>query len=255
MSHLRSHSPPLCLLVLAAALPSACVLDYPVGNTPQSTATGETEPTSTPTTGGTDTATNPTQMPTGGPLMCADFLSDQDFNEMVSITITNAGDTPVWLESVGCAKLPALQITDAKGLDHYFVEGDCAAPLCDELLQGVCERGCEDCGGLPKLRLDPGARFALNWAGADAEVMQMPAECAPGEGCAGECVAARTRPAGVYDITVTAFHGCLGACECEPPSPGSHCKLTDAVVLSEPQTRSEPLSFPDTVDIEILIGG
>ncbi|MFY0536856.1 hypothetical protein [Nannocystis pusilla] len=105
------------------------------------------------------------------------------------------------------------------------------------------------------MRLEPGASFSVLWAAADVEFMEMTAECAPGEGCAGECAAARERPAGSYDITVSASQQCLGTCDCDPPNPGGHCLLFGGAVLSEELTTTKPLSFPDTLEVEIPLGG
>ncbi|MCY0989093.1 hypothetical protein OV203_18295 [Nannocystis sp. ILAH1] len=235
---------------------------------PGKTTTTESEPTTTlettstatsdgttTTTTPTSTETSPTSTTTGTPASCEAFLPDETTAEQTTITLTNASAGPLWLGAVGCSGLPDLDILDGDGQNHFFVFEPCSPAPCELLMAGECILGCDDCVVPAGLRLDPGASFSILWAGADVEFMEMTAECAPGPGCAGECVAARERPAGTYEITVSAAQQCVGTCDCASPSPNGHCTVDGGIILSEELTVSVPLMFPEMLEIEIPIGG
>ncbi|WAS94210.1 hypothetical protein [Nannocystis punicea] len=249
-------------LAVATIVTSACIACGPGKNTTtESEPTTTLEPTSTsPTDGVTTTSTtaptgtSPTETSTGEPQACDAFLPDEILGDQTTITITNAGAVPLWIEAASCIGLPKLVITDAEGDNHFFAGGPCSPPPCESLMQGECLLGCDDCGVPPGLKLEPGASFSVLWAAADVEFMEMTAECAPEVGCAGPCAVARERPAGTYDVAVTAFQTCVGSCDCDPPNPGGHCTLEGGIVLSEPLTVSLPLAFPEMPEIEVSIG-
>lgn len=219
------------------------------------TSTSTSEGATTTSTTATPTSTSPTSTSTGAPASCEAFLPDEILAEQTTITLTNASAGPIWLGAVGCAGLPDLDILDGDGQDHFFVFEPCSPLPCERLMAGDCAVACDDCVVPAGLRLDPGASFSLLWAGADVEFMEMTAECAPGPGCARECVAARERPAGTYEITVTAAQQCVGSCDCASPSPNGHCTVDGGIVLSEELKVSVPLDFPATLEIEVPLGG
>ena len=221
---------------------------------PTSTSTTD-EPTTTTTTTATPTSTSTSPTSTGTPASCEAFLPPEAVAEPTTITLTNASPGPIWLGAVGCAGLPDLAILDGVGQNHFFVFEPCSPAPCELLLAGDCPLGCDDCVVPASLRLDPGASFSILWAGADVAFMEMTAECAPGPGCAGECVAARERPAGTYEIAVTAARKCLGTCDCASPGPNGHCTVDGGIILSDALTVSVSLDFPETLEIEIPIGG
>ncbi|PCC71536.1 hypothetical protein SAMN02745121_01081 [Nannocystis exedens] len=229
------------MLAASACLAMAC------GS--EKTTSTEGEPTGGEPTSGTSTDAAPTT----GALMCEAYLDDEDDGELVVITLANNGAAPLWFEAVGCVGVPPLQITNSQGESVPVLTG-CAPPDCQSVMEGDCVRECDPCSPPPGLRLDPGARLEVWWSQQDVEFLDITAECAPGPGCAGECIRGVRRPPGIYEITVTAYKECAGACECAEPDPEMGCYVSGAIEADQPVTVTVPLDYPAVTEIEVPFG-
>ncbi|MCY1056799.1 hypothetical protein [Nannocystis sp. SCPEA4] len=227
-------------MIAATCLMSACG--------PEKNTTTDSEPTS-----GGSTMTG-TEAPTTGASICESYLSEEDDSTAMTITIVNTGAVPLWLDAVGCEGVPAMHIAGDAGENLYIGADPCPIPECEELMQGDCVRDCFDCGQPWGIRLDPGTSLGVLWSASDGETMQMTAECGPGANCPGECVAGRVRPAGTYEITVTAYTECAGDCECAAADPELGCALGAEVDKSQPLVVIVPFEHPQDTVVEIPIG-
>ncbi|MFZ6182612.1 hypothetical protein [Nannocystis pusilla] len=182
-------------------------------------------------------------------------MSEEESGEQVTINIVNTGAETLWVDAVGCQGIPAFFVADSEGNEVQVANEMCPIPLCDDLLAGECDRSCLNCLPPSGVRLEPGAKFGMIWSGDNLANRDMTAECAPGEGCAGECVVGYPRPAGLYEITVTAYLECSGDCACEPSNPEDlWCHTQDDISTSQPLVVTVPFDYPKVTDVEVKVG-
>lgn len=198
--------------------------------------------TGVPTTGGT-----------GEPASCDAFLPDA-LGPKVEITLVHTGSAPVWVPAASCAGLPRLKILDAALEDYFSAGSDCSPTQCEEFMTlDVCEKSCDACGAPSIARLDPGARFTINWPGGRGVKMQITSECAPGLDCPGSCERATQAAAGSYAIELPAFRSCTGGCECDEPGENGWCPIFAAANVSEPVSFTAQLAYPGMTAIDVEV--
>lgn len=186
---------------------------------------------------------------TGGPQACDP--SDPAIGPGVSVTISNAGDVPLYLpEGVSCAIRPPFSIWRDDAEVTWAVE---ACLTCTAAAEGAC-----NCPGACVLdtviRIDPGGSWEGQWTGAQALAAELAAECA-GEFCSGACMALLQAPAADYiarAVGGTDVDCGAETCEClGEPSPEGWCSV--AGIVSGTETIAEAtIAYPVTRAVDVV---
>lgn len=248
---------------IAAVALCACTLESKsAGDEASSDDDGETD-TSTDDGGATMSAatTNATVSATGSEettdgLVCPEYASTPDIGPMVDVALRLETTAPVWLASSGCHASPELDIVGPGDVvvDHRVSE---CAETCDAIVDfenDQCFTGCPDCGTVTGERLEPGAEETARWLGRSHSVVDVVPACTgiDDENCPATCKLAEQSPAGTYELSLTVYRSCTGACECDG-DPLPTCGLYGQVELGDPEVFTVTIDYPAQTTAELVI--
>jgi hypothetical protein len=249
---------------IAAIAVSACTLesksasedagsdDETQGDTSSDDGTATT--TGSSATSATVSATGSEETTDG--LECPGYVSTPDIGPVVDVALRVEKTAPIWLASSGCFASPELDIVGPGEvvIDHRIDE---CASTCDEILSGednLCFTGCPDCGSVTGERLEPGADETARWLGRSHAIVDIVPSCTgiADETCPPTCKVADQAAAGTYELSLTVYRSCTGACECDgDPLPA--CGLYGEVELGEPEVYTVTIDYPAQTTAEIVI--
>ncbi|MBL8948694.1 MAG: hypothetical protein JNK45_36315 [Myxococcales bacterium] len=204
---------------------------------------GPTRESTSDATSSSTTATGPS---------CESYLDVLETGPSVAITVRNLSSAAVFLPATsGCFFTPAFTVATADG--EAVVQPEDPSRLCASIIANAdCDPYGADCGMASAGRLEPGAQDEGSWSGAQAVAIELVSACAPEPSCPASCLQLGPVAAGSYDVRVTAYRQCTGACTCDGEGP-EVCGLYGEHTLAEPQTFTTRIDYPTQTSVEIAI--
>jgi len=204
---------------------------------------------------GTASATDTSESGESGAAMCEQYDSTEDIGPQVEIVVRSEASATVWFAGDGgCnSAAPDYTIADAAGDDVRYWLNSCTDVFCSQIGQaGSCADGsCADCAAPQSGRMEPGVAADTGWVGRQMATLEVDPQCAVDDVCPATCERMDQAPPGTYEIAVTVFRSCTGACECDGDV--SPCGVWGVHELGDPQTYTATVEYPGQTSVEIVI--